>query len=100
MAVEIIALGHLSHGLDQVLDLRAAAGLKERLLQLLGEGRPLTIDASRVARISTACIQVIIAFVIAARHAGLPLTIAPTSTAFDAAFAGLGLDGVISERPT
>lgn len=86
----------LSLALDPVLDLRAAALLKDTLQQGLDCGNPLTIDAGAVTRMSTACVQVLSAFVLAAQKAGRPLSLKNSSTAFDVAFNDLGLAGVLN----
>lgn len=86
----------LSLALDPVLDLRAAAPLKETLQQGLGHSNPLMIDAGAVTRMSTACVQVLTAFVLETQKAGRPLTLKNSSPAFDAAFNDLGLASVLS----
>jgi chemotaxis protein CheX len=85
----------LSLTLSSVLDLRAASALKDTLQQGLGQGVALAIDASSVARMSTACVQVITAFVLSAQRAGVRLTLKSSSTAFDAAFTNLGLVDIL-----
>lgn len=97
MPIDVPAAPAVKYNLEAVLDLRAASGLRQRLMQLLGEGAPLELDASQVKRISTASIQVIAAFVAAARQSGRPLSIKSKSPVFAAAFASLGLDSIISE---
>lgn len=87
-----------AHRLEPILDLKAAAGLKESLLRMLSGGQPLVIDASQVTRISTACIQLIAAMLIAAREAGIPVTVEPTSPVFVSGFTGLGLNSVVSGK--
>lgn len=86
----------LSLSLDPVLDLRSAETLQSTLLQGLEQRAALAIDASAVARVSTACAQVFTAFVLAARRSGTPVILKKSSPAFDAAFAGLGLDETLN----
>ncbi len=84
--------------LEPVLDLRAAAALKEKLVQLLHAKGPLHIDASRVTRASTACIQVILAFALEVRRAGRHLSFRQASPAIVAAISTLGLGSIILEE--
>src|SRR5262245_18718679 len=56
------------------MDLRAATPLKAALDDALGHTLPLVVDAGPVERMSTACIQILIAFVAAAGKAGLGVT--------------------------
>jgi len=86
----------LSLALDPVLDLRAAAPLKDTLQQGLAHSNPLTIDAGAVTRMSTASVQVLTAFVLEAQKAGRPLALKNSSPVFDAAFNDLGLAGVLN----
>ncbi len=90
------SIERLSMALDPVLDLRAAAPLKEVLQQGLGRKIPLMIDAGAVTRISTACVQLLTAFALETQKAGIPLTLKNSSEAVDAAFANLGLAGVLN----
>lgn len=90
------SIERLSMALDSVLDLRAAVPLKEALQQGLGRKIPLMIDAGAVTRISTACVQLLTAFAIETQKTGIPLSFKNPSAAFDAAFANLGLAGVLN----
>ena len=85
----------LSLALDPVLDLRAARHLKGLLQQGLGRGMPLSIDASRVSRMSTACVQVLTAFVLETQRNGIALVLKGYSPVFDAAFGNLGLADIL-----
>ena len=77
--------------LPQCLDLRSAVQLKAVLSEALAIGAPLTVDASSVERLSTACVQILIAFAKAAREAGQGLIFQRPSNAFVGVFASLGL---------
>ena len=81
--------------LDPVLDLRAAATLKDILQQAMGRGLPLSIDAGTVSRMSTACVQVLTAGVLEARKGATALVLRKSSPAFDAAFVNLGLADIL-----
>ena len=81
--------------LDPVLDLRAAATLKEVMQKAMGGGLALSIDASAVSRMSTACVQVLTAAVIEARKNAATLVLKKSSSAFDAAFINLGLADIL-----
>ncbi|MDP8998447.1 MAG: STAS domain-containing protein [Pseudomonadota bacterium] len=79
------------------LDLRAAKPLKDQLMPLLGKSGHLYIEAGEVTKVSTACVQVLVAFVIAARNAAQPLSFSTKSPAFSQSFALLGLSEFIEE---
>ena len=81
--------------LDPVLDLRAAAILKDILQQGMARGLDLSIDAGAVSRMSTACVQVLTAAVLEARKSAAALTLKKSSPAFDSAFINLGLAGIL-----
>jgi anti-anti-sigma regulatory factor len=78
------------------MDLRAATPLKATLDDALGKALPLVIEAAPVERMSTARIQMLIAFVDAARKAGISVTFSRPSPAFLGAFESLGLASVIA----
>lgn len=90
------SIERLSLALNPVLDLRAALPLKETLQQGLGRETPLLIDASAVTRMSTACVQVLAAFVLETQKTGIPLILKNSSAAFDSAFVNLGLAGLLN----
>jgi chemotaxis protein CheX len=79
--------------LDAVLDLRAAAPLRDALIE--ARGAPLCVDASRVEMLGGLCLQVLLA----ARHAwmrdGASFTITPRSAGFDAAITAFGASGAL-----
>jgi anti-anti-sigma regulatory factor len=89
-----------TQSLEPILDLRAAEALKRNLEQWLDAGKALAIDASRVSRISTACVQLIAAFVIAARNSGMSLVFESKSPTLEAAFTNLGLSALVTEQTT
>ena len=78
------------HCLPQTLDLTAAQSLQQSLLTSLGGGAVI-LDASAVERMSTPCVQVLLAAGRAADLAGSPLQIIEASDVFRAALADLGL---------
>ena len=96
MAVAEASAEVLSLSLDQILDLRAAGPLKNALQQGLGRGAALSIDAGAVSRMSTACVQVLTAAILETQKRGTPLVVRKSSPAFDAAFANLGLTGILA----
>jgi anti-anti-sigma regulatory factor len=79
------------------LDLRAAKPLKDQLMALLGKTGHLSIEAGEVTKVSTACVQVLVAFVIAARNAAQPISFSNKSPALSQSFALLGLSEFIEE---
>jgi chemotaxis protein CheX len=76
--------------LGAVLDIRAAAPLRDALQKAVKRGKPILIDAGQVARLSTPCIQVLLA---AGKDgdAAARMTLVQTSDAFVSAFSDLGL---------
>ncbi len=80
------------HRLPSVLDLTRAQPLRDTLVALLGDGS-LLLDASAVERMSTPCVQLLLAAARAADLAGSPFQILDASDVFQAALADLGLQG-------
>lgn len=81
-----------SVSLSAVADLVEAGPLKARLEQALASGSGLTVDASAVQRISSPCLQVLVAGVSSFAKAGGPsLVIAEPSAAFRETVSVLGL---------
>jgi anti-anti-sigma regulatory factor len=83
--------------LPSTLDLRAAKPLKESLSPYLSHGRPITIDAGDVTRMSTACAQVLVSFAVTAKKHSMPVSFSPASPVFTQALALLGLSAFIEE---
>lgn len=85
----------ISLSLDAVLDMRAAVALKGALQQGLEQKRSLIIDASAVSRMSTACVQVLTAFILETRKTNQPLVFSKVSPVFQGAFSSLGLGEIL-----
>src|SRR5262249_27605464 len=78
--------------LGAVLDIRAAAPLRDALQKAVKRGKPILIDAGQVARLSTRCIQILLAAGKDGGDAAAPrMTLVQTSDAFVSAFSDLGL---------
>jgi anti-anti-sigma regulatory factor len=77
--------------LGPVLDIRAATALRDGLQKALKRGRPVIVDAAQVDRLSTPCIQVLLAAGRHAESASCRLVLAQASDPFIAAFGDLGL---------
>lgn len=77
--------------LPEILDLSAAEPLKAALAEAVDAGKPLTLDAGAVARLSTPCLQVLIAAERAMKAADVPFTLANPSDAFVDTFNDLGV---------
>ena len=77
--------------LGPVLDIRAAASLREGLQKALKRGKPVIVDAAQVDRLSTPCIQVLLAAGKSAEGGAGRIILAQASDAFVAAFSDLGL---------
>jgi chemotaxis protein CheX len=84
------------HPLPQTLDLTQAEALRGDLTGLLGTGA-LLLDAAAVERMSTPCVQVLLAAGLAAEAASHPIQIVNASDAFRAAVADLGLQSRFSK---
>lgn len=77
--------------LGPVLDIRAAAALREGLQKAVKRGKPVIVDAAQVDRLSTPCIQVLLAAGKGAEGNACRIVLAQASDAFVAAFSDLGL---------
>lgn len=77
--------------LGEDLGIESSTELKNRLAPLLAVADPLTLDARRVARIHTAALQVLCAFVQHRRHAGLQTVFHGCTAAFTDAARLLGV---------
>ena len=80
-----------SIALPEVLDLSTAASLKTALAAALEDRRPITLDAGQVSRLSTPCLQVLIAAERAMKAADVPFTLVNPSDAFVDTFNDLGV---------
>ncbi|SOD90210.1 STAS domain-containing protein [Caenispirillum bisanense] len=82
--------------LPGTLDNGVAAPLKEAFLEALAAGKPvLAVEAGAVERLSTACIQVLIAAGRAAAEAGREFVVMRPGEPLIAAFDDLGLFSVM-----
>lgn len=79
-----------AHVLPHSLDLTQARDLQQQMLALL-DGGAVVLDASAVERMSTPCMQVVLAAGLAADAATLSFRIDSASDAFRVAVADLGL---------
>lgn len=77
--------------LPGTLDGAVARPLKTAFVEAMETGRPVVVDAAAVARLSTACIQVLIAGGRAVKEAGRDFAVARPSEALVSAFDDLGL---------
>ncbi|MFC3050818.1 STAS domain-containing protein [Kordiimonas pumila] len=82
---------NLSFSLPQVLDLLAAQGLKDKLLEFFDLEGDLLIEGSDVERISTPCIEVLVAAQKAFKNAERAFQIKNPSEYLSEAFETLGL---------
>jgi len=85
--------GRLEIELPEIVDLPAAGELRDLLIDALGRegGEPLVLKADRVARLSTAAIQVILAAARGFAAAARPFALTRPAVAVAEAFARLGL---------
>lgn len=94
----ILSRADRSHcDLGVTLDLRAAQSLKAALLRAVAKQRHLTLDASMVERLSSACVQLLLATGVALKAAGLSLTLQNPSETFTDSFNDLGLQPVLEQ---
>jgi anti-anti-sigma regulatory factor len=77
------------------LSINSAAELRKNLMNLLDGNGSIEIDASEVERITTPCIQIIIAMEKSTASAGRKFKVVNPSAAFSDAFATLGLSSYL-----
>lgn len=82
--------------LANVLDIAAAPPLRDALIGAMSSDAPFKVDAAAVERISTPCVQVILAAAKAMEQSNREFTLFGPSDAFVTAFDDLGLFPVIS----
>jgi anti-anti-sigma regulatory factor len=83
--------------LPAILDMAAARQLKDMLARSLIGGGGVAIDASSVTRLSTASMQILIAFSSAMAASKRPIAVVRPSPAFVSGFACLGLSPALLE---
>lgn len=77
--------------LPEILDFSAAESLKVALQKALDVGKPFTLYAENVTRLSTPCLQVLLAAERAMKAADQPFKLAKPSDAFIDTFNDLGV---------
>jgi anti-anti-sigma regulatory factor len=77
--------------LPEALDLKGVRVLKAELGAALDGGRPIVVDAGKVAKVSTASLQILAAFFAAAANAGRPATLDGATAPLEAAVHDLDL---------
>jgi len=80
-----------SYRLAPILDIRASRQLKSDLSAFVGDTDRLIVDASAVERVSTACVQVLMAFFSIVRSGGEMPVMSNPSRALERAFEDLGI---------
>ena len=83
--------------LSPVLDIRAAEPLKGAMQKAREKGYPLAIEAGSVERLTTPCIQVLIAAAAALKDADVSFALIAPSDPFIDAFNELGLFPVLKQ---
>jgi anti-anti-sigma regulatory factor len=83
--------------LPALLDMKAAKSLKELLTPHLSNPSAISLDASAVIRMSTACMQIIVAFVRTQRRATIPVRLDRPSLVFSQAATLLGVMTYLEE---
>lgn len=78
--------------------MRAAAGLKDVLGRTLARSSEVVMDAASVERMSTASVQILLAYFEAAQQLSMSVSVQSPSVAFVDAFSDLGLAASISNR--
>ena len=89
--------GPVTVPLSPVLDITASEPLRDSLLEASASGRKVVIDASAVERLSTPCIQVILAAGRSFKEQGLEYSLFSPSETFVSAFDDLGLFAALME---
>lgn len=90
MTSETVSLSGISHTLPQMLDLVQATHLRDDMVRLVGADE-LELDAAAVERMSTPCVQVLLAAGRAAQASKKTFKIINASEIFRTAIADLGL---------
>ena len=85
--------------LAATMDLRAAEPLLQSVQESLGMGGKVVVDAAAVDRLSTPCVQVLIAALQHMEQNGTPFVIKSPSDAFVSAFDDLGLFSFLMKWP-
>jgi len=97
--METIACASTADGvridLPATLMLGQAGQLQSALLEAVSQHAPVIIDARNVDRLSTACIQLLVAFTAAAANARIDVSISGQSASFAEAFEATGLSATI-----
>jgi ABC-type transporter Mla MlaB component len=81
--------------LDEQCTIARAGEVRSRLVRLLEHAAPVTIDAGRVERVDTACLQLLTAFVRDRRSAGREVTWRAPTAAFLESVTLLGLGSLL-----
>jgi anti-anti-sigma regulatory factor len=79
------------HALPPVLDLACAEDLHQKLQEACAQDGPVTLNGAAVERVSTACLQLLVAAAISARARGLAFALHAPSPVLRAAVEDLGL---------
>ena len=87
--------GVVKINLPASLDMKAARPLKKELQSVLDSGSACLIDALSVHRVSTGCIQVLVAFLAAMKTAGRTAKLMNPSEALMAACKDVGLPTIL-----
>jgi anti-anti-sigma regulatory factor len=83
------------HALPPVLDLAGAEDLHQKLQEICAHDGAVALNGQAVERVSTACLQVMVAAGIAARGRGLPFALHAPSLVLRAAIDDLGLAALL-----
>lgn len=84
--------GEHCYKLQPIMDIGNAKALYDELTSMLSNASSICLDASEVTRMTTPCVQIIIALNKHANENDLEISIARPSDAFMNAFKQLGLD--------
>ncbi|MGY3454456.1 STAS domain-containing protein [Bradyrhizobium sp. USDA 4353] len=84
------AAASVAYALPQMLDLTQAVPLRDEMVRLAAAGS-IALDASGVERMSTPCVQILLAAARGAKAANKPFKITQASELFRTAVAELGL---------
>ncbi len=85
--------------LAAAMDIRAADPLLQTVQEALAGGGKIVIEASAVDRLSTPCVQVLIAALQHMEQNGIPFVLKSPSDAFVSAFDDLGLFSYLMKWP-
>lgn len=83
--------------LSEILDISAGEALKADFTSAFAKRKPVSIDASKVRKLSTPCVQILVAASIEADRMGLSFSVTDPASVFSESFQSLGLSDYLGQ---